>query len=109
MIAVADFRVVARMVRRRKAAKKGHLVIGSPAIPRKPWSERQRDQAIRELYKELAQALKIETLETNRTHVWRATRNTMLVELPAKLRAEYLGHTVEGTTPTTPMFRTPRP
>lgn len=64
-------------------------------MPWKPWSKRQRDEAIRELYKELAEALGIKVLETRRTHVWRATLNTMLVELPAKLRAEYLGHTVE--------------
>ena len=45
------------------------------------------------MYIELAQVLDIELLETARTHVWRATLNSLLLDsVPEVVRAAFFGH-----------------
>ena len=88
---------LASRVRERVLARRGlgeALVIGSPAKPDTPWRQRQRSAATARLYTELADELGMEDLATARTHVWRATLNSVFIELPESTRAAYFGHTV---------------
>lgn len=51
------------------------------------------DKEIATLYVELAEALNIGLLETSRTHVWRATLNSLLLDtVPEVIRAAFFGH-----------------
>lgn len=71
-------------------------VIGSPTDASKTWDARNCAKATANLYKELADELDIELLQTARTHVWRATLNTLLLaSVPEIIRAAYFGHTQE--------------
>ncbi|MGH3971870.1 MAG: hypothetical protein ACRDS9_00870 [Pseudonocardiaceae bacterium] len=90
-----DGRVITRLLERRhRLGESTGLVIGSPAMPDRPWAKRQRDEATAKLYKELADKLDIELLRTARSHVWRATLNTLLVSLvPEEIRRIHFGHT----------------
>lgn len=74
-----------------------HPIIPSPAKPWTTWAPRQRNDAVKELYLLLAKDLKITKLETKRSHVWRATVNTlaMMAGVPEAIRSEHLGHTTK--------------
>lgn len=94
-IGVGDPRVEQRLLQRGQSLTQGWPVFGSPAKPDHLWNKRQRDEAIRGLYDEMAENLQLPVLSQRRTHVWRATLNTMLQELPAAQRAAHLGHGVQ--------------
>lgn len=53
------------------------FVIGSPTDPTVVWERRNRNKAMQALYLELSKQLKIETLENERSHVWRTTLHTL--------------------------------
>lgn len=93
-IGVGDARVEQRLLERGSAIPYGWPVFGSPARPEGLWDKRQRDEAIRNLYDELAEQLDLPYLHERRTHIWRGTLNTMLQELPVAMRAAHLGHSV---------------
>lgn len=92
-VVVIDRDVAEHLKQRGSTATDGQLVIGSPAKPDQRWYKRQRDEQTRRLYDDLAQTLQIPQLTQRRTHIWRASLNTILADLPAATRATYLGHT----------------
>lgn len=72
------------------------LVISAPADPTKTWERSLANKAVREYYKEIANATGVEKLKTERSHVWRGTLNTVTAgTLPPHIRAAYFGHTEE--------------
>lgn len=98
-IPVLDPRVAAVLIARRDRLSCAHqrpaddlLVVGSPTDPTRPWDGRNARQRLAALYQHLAASLAIPELETERTHVWRATLNTLLGDAPAAVRAAAFGH-----------------
>ncbi|WEV65623.1 site-specific integrase [Bifidobacterium sp. ESL0764] len=89
--------VVERLqARKRASSSSSDYVIGSPTDASKIWDARNCSKSIANLYCELADELNIELLKTARSHVWRATLNTMLLgSVPEIIRAAYFGHTQE--------------
>ena len=88
--------VAHRLLGRRNAQNGEGYVIGSPSDPYSPWHPDNARKAVAELYKQLAAKLDVPLLATARTHVWRATLNTLLVEeVPEVVRAAFFGHTGE--------------
>lgn len=94
---VLDERVAERLIARRETAKSpDHYVIGSPADAGKPWNQRQSGAATARLYVAMADALGIETLRVARSHLWRATLNTVTAPyLSQEIRAAWFGHTTD--------------
>ena len=57
------------------------------------WDRRNCGAETAKLYVEMAQHLGIDRLNTARTHVWRATLNSLLLnEVPEVTRAAFFGH-----------------
>lgn len=95
-VPVLDDRVQARLSGRREAQGGVGRVIGSPLAPRQPWDSTNAMKAVAALYKDLSVDLSIATLATARSHVWRTTLNTLLVDqVPEVVRAAHFGHSVE--------------
>ncbi|TFD01326.1 site-specific integrase [Cryobacterium sinapicolor] len=93
-VPVLDDRVAQRLLTRQNAAT-GHpaYVIGSPSDGTTIWDRRNCTAEIAKLYVELAQELHIKLLDTSRTHVWRATLNSLLLtQVPEVIRAAFFGH-----------------
>ncbi len=90
-------RVAARLRERLAlATSPSELVVGSPADPFKVWDARNASKAVEALYLEMREDLGIEAFETERSHVWRATLNTMLIGVvPEVMRSAQFGHTGE--------------
>lgn len=93
-VPVLDDRVAERLLSRQNVAvSQAAHVIGSPADSMTEWDRRNCGGVIAKLYVELAETLDIELLHTARTHVWRATLNSMLLdEVPEVIRAAFFGH-----------------
>ncbi len=67
-------------------------VIHSPTTDTK-WDSANAGAAVRAFYPVLAEELDIPVLAEKRTHLWRATLNTILAEsVPSSTRAAFLGH-----------------
>jgi len=94
-IPILDARVVERMQER--YAKHGGVgyVIGAPSDNTKIWdSDNCRNKGTTPLYLAMSRELGIEAFRTERTHVWRATLNTLLLDtVPEVVRSAYFGHT----------------
>jgi integrase len=93
-VPVLDPRVAERLLTRQNASvsQVAH-VIGSPSDTMIPWDRRNCSKEIAALYVELAEALDIGLLDTSRTHVWRATLNSLLLDtVPEVIRAAFFGH-----------------
>lgn len=90
---------VAKRLRDRRAAALDDQcpVIGGPANPSKPWDASNAGKAVRQLYIRMAELLKIEDLFVQRSHVWRATLNGLVISqnVPAEVRAAWFGHSTE--------------
>lgn len=68
------------------------FVIHSPTTHTK-WDSANAGAAVRAFYPILAKELEIPVLAEKRTHLWRATLNTILAEsVPSSTRAAFLGH-----------------
>ncbi|MBE1523228.1 site-specific integrase [Nesterenkonia lutea] len=93
-VPVLDGRVAARILERRNSAHhEAERVIGSPADPTVPWDGRNCTAAVADLYLALAEKLNIELLRTARSHVWRATLNSLLLDsVPEAVRTAFFGH-----------------
>lgn len=93
-VPVLDARVGDRLLTRQNAAlSQTAFVVGSPSDSTTLWDRRNCTSAVAELYIELAQALDIPLLNTSRTHVWRATLNSLLLnQVPEVIRAAFFGH-----------------
>lgn len=86
---------VARRLEERRAAAHGvGYVIGSPADATKVWEQRARDKAAASLYQQVAEALGIDVMLNERSHMWRTTLRSLYVGQvsPAVLAAQF-GHT----------------
>lgn len=96
-VPVLDDRVAERLLIRQNASpSQAAYVIGSPADSTKQWDRRNCGGAVTALFVELSQALDIELLNSARTHVWRTTLNSMLLEdVPEVVRAAFFGHDAE--------------
>ena len=70
-------------------------MIGSPAKPESRWNQRQRSEHTAVLYDQIAEALDIPEMHVERTHVWRATLNSITARdgVPEAVRTAHLGHT----------------
>ena len=89
-----DPRVIEVVEAHRQACEGIGYVIGSPADRRKLWDKDNAQKAIAELYKEWAVEYEIPELMTERSHVWRATLNTMYLDrVPEVARTAFFGHT----------------
>lgn len=93
-VPVLDSRVAERLLQRQNAARsQDHHVIGSPADASTEWERGNCRKAVAALYVELAEDLDIDLLRTARSHVWRATLNTLLLDaVPEVVRAAFFGH-----------------
>ncbi|WP_162924950.1 tyrosine-type recombinase/integrase [Mycetocola zhujimingii] len=93
-VPVLDDRVAERVFTRMNGApSQAAHVIGSPADPMVEWDRRNCGGEVAKLYAELAEALDIDLLRTARTHVWRTTLNSMLLnDVPEVVRAAFFGH-----------------
>lgn len=92
-VPVLDSRVAARFgTQKVRAEDITNFVIGSPTDSSKVWEQRNRDHAVAALYVELAESLELEVLTSVRSHVWRATLNSLLLDLPEAQRAAFFGH-----------------
>lgn len=95
-VRIADPRVSERLLSRKTADVEGDWpIIGSPAKPDKRWDQRQRGDHTKRLYVQIAEDLDIPELLTERTHVWRATINSLTAGdgVPEAIRTAHLGHT----------------
>lgn len=73
--------------------KPNDYLIGSPNDRSKPWDNRNAGRSVEELYLLMRETLKIEAFKHERSHVWRATLNTLLVDvLSPEKRAAQFGH-----------------
>ena len=95
-VPILDERVADRLLERQNAARAlDHYVIGSPADPSMIWDRDNCRKVAAAFYGELARSLDIELLNTARTHVWRATLNSILLDqVPEVIRAAFFGHDV---------------
>ena len=93
-VPILDARVSERLLTRQNAAlSSSAYVIGSPADQMTLWDRDNCQKSTTALYIELSESLGIEMLETARTHLWRATLNSLLLEqVPEVIRAAFFGH-----------------
>lgn len=92
-VPILDPRVADRLMARRATAQSpSEYVIGAPTAKTKMWEQRNRDRIVAALYVELADVLDIEMLRSARSHVWRATLNSLLLSLPEAQRTAFFGH-----------------
>lgn len=92
-VPVLDARVVERIRARRDLGTT--YVIGHPTgEPDEAWPSSSAGAASAEMYKELYKELGYDVFETNRSHLWRATLNTLLAPtVPLAVRVAMFGHT----------------
>lgn len=90
----SDKRVQQRILERlNRAASVDEYLIGSPSDPAKKWDYSNRNKRVAAFYQEISAVLGIELMESERTHMWRATLNTILTPyVPKEIRAAYFGH-----------------
>lgn len=81
---VLDERVKEHLIQRRVVQRRSRVeesaedyVIGSPHDAGKIWDRGNRNDAAKELYKELARELRIKMFEVERSHAWRTTLHTL--------------------------------
>lgn len=68
-------------------------VIGTPSDRSKIWNKDNAQKAIKEAFQEWAGKYEIPELQEARSHVWRATLNTMYLDVPEVARTAFFGHT----------------
>lgn len=90
-VPILDDRVSERMLARRNE-RGGRYVIGSPSNPDLVWDGSNRAHTVKEFYLGLHDELRIPLLKFARSHVWRATLNSILIEVPEVVRAAHFGH-----------------
>ena len=93
-VPILDVRVAERLLtRQNSAASSAGYVIGSPANQTIVWNRDNCQKSTTALYLELGDALDIELLKTARTHLWRATLNSLLLDQVSEVvRAAFFGH-----------------
>lgn len=93
-VPVTDDSIAQRVLSRQNAAEsRSAYVIGTPADQMTVWDRGNCQKTTTALYKELSKSLEIERLTTLRTHLWRATLNSLLLdEVPEVARVAFFGH-----------------
>lgn len=95
-VPILDPRIADRIRDRRTPARP--LVIGAPLDGTTPWDPANCRRAVAAFYPELAAVTDTPLLATARTHVWRATLNSLLLGVPLMIRAAYFGHNEAANT-----------
>lgn len=92
-IPVLNDQVAARLLTRRNEVGGKH-VIGAPVNPDTEWDRKNASDAVKKLYEEVSASCDVPLLgkEGAKSHVWRATLNTIYIDLPEVVRAAYFGH-----------------
>lgn len=80
------------LIRQNEARDQSEHIVGAPTDQSKAWDNSNAHAAVRDLYPELAKELDIPMLELHRSHVWRATLNSLLLDQPEVVRAAFFGH-----------------
>ena len=95
LIPILHASVAERIMSRKQNRSDTDYVIGSPADPSREWERQNSIHAVADLYEELAADLHIDKLKVLRSHVWRATLNTIMADngISVEQRAAFLGHT----------------
>lgn len=91
-VPVLDAAVATRILERQNAAGGRGYVIGSPADQGQPWDRDNCRKTAADFYGQLGHDLEIPLLATARTHVWRATLNTLMIDVPEVIRSAFFGH-----------------
>lgn len=86
--------VQTRLLSRQNASRGLGYVFGSPADASTPWERANAQKATTFLYLRMHAQLGIAAFETERSHVWRATLNSLLLDQPEVMRAAFFGHDV---------------
>lgn len=96
VVPILDERIAAR-IRELKPCGQDvaeRLVVGSPADDQKIWDSSNLQKTIRSFYKHIAKATDVKKFQTQRSHIWRATWNTLLAnDVPLEVRSAFFGHT----------------
>lgn len=90
-VPVLDERV-AEVILTRQNTIGGTYVVGAPMDPNKIWDKMNCQRSVAALYKEIAESTGVGLLATGRSHLWRATLNTLMLDLPEVVRSAYFGH-----------------
>ena len=93
-VPVLDDRVAEVILTRRNNIG-GTYVVGAPTDPAKMWDKMNCQRAVAALYKEIAEATGVGLLATSRSHLWRATLNSLMLDQPEVVRAAFFGHDAE--------------
>lgn len=91
-VSVLDPKVTAHLLARRERTKNKGYVIGAPADSATRWDRDNCTKTTTKIYAELAEVLGIQAFVTERTHIWRATLNTLYIDLPEVMRSAFFGH-----------------
>lgn len=91
-VPVLDPRVQDLMLARMNHAGRKRPLFGNPANPDRVWDRDNARKATTALYIEMRARLGVSAFETERSHIWRATLNSLLLELPEVVRAAFFGH-----------------
>ncbi|HEU5223158.1 MAG TPA: site-specific integrase [Candidatus Lumbricidophila sp.] len=96
-IPIADLLVAKHLLARRELLPaSARYVIGAPSDPDKKWDSRNAREMVADLYKEMSAALNIELMKVLRSHLWRATLNTLTEDrLSVGKRSAMFGHSKE--------------
>lgn len=93
-VPVLDDRV-AEVVLTRRNTIGGRHVVGAPTDPDTEWDKMNCQRAVAALYRECAADTGVELLQTARSHLWRATLNSLMIDLPEVMRSAFFGHDAE--------------
>ncbi|MFV0633471.1 hypothetical protein [Demequina sp.] len=81
-----------RLIARQNAVGARGRLFGAPSDSRRAWDRDNAQKATTALYLQLQEELKIPAFKTERSHVWRATLNSLLIDVPEVVRAAFFGH-----------------
>ena len=74
----------------------GAYVIGAPTDGKKVWDRDNARKECAKLYPEIGTAIKCpEVFDHGRTHLWRESLNSLMLDVPVEVRAAYFGHDKE--------------
>lgn len=96
VVLVLDQRVAEHLQARREVQEGAGYIVGAPMDTMKPWNRMRCGEATRKLYDRMAEALKIEIFETQRSHLWRTTlRSFYIGKVPEPVLNSQFGHSSE--------------
>lgn len=94
-VPVLDPRVQQYLLKRQNEAQAIGPVIGAPVDRFTVWDRQNCQTAVRNFYRGIAGATGVQALEQQRSHVWRITLNSLLIDtVPEVIRAAFFGHDI---------------